>query len=86
MCLHGRCVKFERTHLEAPWVRMTTEQHLTSDWRCCVHHDSIAALRVLVQMLSELLKLQVSGVSLDTYVVALALSQSQVVNVHKVVL
>ena len=58
-------------YLIAPVLQMTADPHLTSGGRRCVHYDSVAALRVLVQMLSEFLKLEVGGVGQDTYVVAL---------------
>ena len=59
------------THLVAPVILPTSDPYLTSGGRRCVHYDSVAALRVLLQMLSELLKLEVGGVGQDTYVVAL---------------
>ena len=65
---------------------VTTDPHLTSDGRCPVHYDSIAALGVLLQMFSDVLDQNVCGICQDAYVVTLSLVQSQVVYVYKVVL
>ena len=65
---------------------MTADPHSTSGGRRCVHDDSVAAVRALLQMLSELFKLKVGGVGQDTDVVALTLLQRQVMDVHEVLL